>query len=835
MAQPIKYHIRTDSDGVINIFEVHTLPTFEERSKLNGLNGYRPAELVIDANARSRLEYNLNNPHCLIHPVARTEIQQALNEQALLCAPIMPPTDFELVAHTDEMGHLTARRDVDENGPNGGWLKLTKGKAYRHTTHGYKYTRSRVKKVPRFNPDTGQWKSVDHKCNTVTEERMVQFVADDGCRFRVFPEDAESTGRYDLHEEKLWDYFERPVVKTVVEVDPQHYQDNCTKLDLLEILSNFEYYPGQRDYIARCATRDCALIGADVGTGKSLMAISLAHIKDAKRVLIIAPKGTVKGDNSLVGGDEEQAYDASQWFSEIKQFAPHFPVHEIQTHEDYYKLVSRPGGKLPEGIFITYPDAFFKNKSKEFRAAKGDSVQDFCEKYELHFDPNTTPDYFEGLGLNKSSGIYTVVSPSIATLIGDQWDMVLADEAHLYGKSMESMVGRAFHRLRAKYRYALTATPFPNFVTDVFALAGWLSIDDWHLGKFNSAWPFRPVDLNRFRKNYCARETDVTQKMLNQTNGDKGKTSITSPVIAKPAQLLKVLRPLVAYISKEQCNPDVVKCTVNEVRVPMGFEQQKLYQTVLQSGGSSLAKMYQPLMGVCTAPTASKHNEDFGEIVRSDFNPKTVTILQLINECLSRGEQVLVANSRIKQTAELARRLHEAGVSYSRIDSTVSDHAHESSEFKHKKTKVMLMGIRCAVGHSYNECPNMIIGSLDWSYGALHQAKGRVWRLNSKQPVNIWCVLTANSIEEEMFDRVGKKGDAATLCLHGKRVDRDYTPLSAEDVLTEHLENYSPGKVEDELQCEDNWEELKDMLRAAATLDADSLAVARMLEGKAVA
>ena len=74
----------------------------------------------------------------------------------------------------------------------------------------------------------------------------------------------------------------------------------------------------------------------------------------------------------------------------------------------------------------------------------------------------------------------------------------------------------------------------------------------------------------------------------------------------------------------------------------------------------------------------------------------------------------------------------------------------------------MFMGIKCAMGHSFPDCPNLIIGSLEYSYGSLHQAKGRVDRVNSKKPATVYCVLNSASIEELMFDVVATKQDSAT-------------------------------------------------------------------------
>lgn len=647
---------------------------------------------------------------------------------------------------------------------------------------------------------------------------------DDGGNKVRFLSDA-STASNDIPEDKLWDFFKKPVVRTVAEVNPAEHARLLSLLDSHEVLSNFEYYPGQKDYIARHASRDSSFLAGDVGVGKSLMAVSLILLKGAKRVLLIAPKGTIEGTD----------YDPSQWFDEIRYFAPGYPIHELYGREDLNRLTGKGRRELPEGVFITYPEAFFLNRAEEHIGRQA-SVPDFCERYELPFNINTTPDYLDGVGDHNRHGVYGIIKPSLMTLCGDVWDMVLLDEAHLVGCNPATQRGKSLLRLRATYRYALSATPFPNYVSDVFAIMGWLAVEDWYCGRRNVVWPYAPHEFARYKGQYLTRETDTTERarLLNQGQSASAATKL-STIISKPARLLKLLRPLLVFISKEQCNPRLVGCETIDVRVPMGTSQRKLYEQALREPAENTLARYGNLRNLCADPATCNYNLRTDRPLRSNFNPKLMTILQLVQQCLEKGEQVLVTSSRVGQTDEIARRLGEAQVDFSRIDSTSRDHAHQSNEFKAGHTRVMLMGVKCAVGHSFSNCPNMIIGSLEWSFGALHQAKGRVWRLNSPRPVKIWCVLNADSIEELMFDKVARKGDAATLCLHGRRVSREFVPLQAADVLSDHLSAYAAGSTQDEAACEKAWPELREWLTLAVTLDPEVLRAQKALQGKAVA
>ena len=115
-----------------------------------------------------------------------------------------------------------------------------------------------------------------------------------------------------------------------------------------------------------------------------------------------------------------------------------------------------------------------------------------------------------------------------------------------------------------------------------------------------------------------------------------------------------------------------------------------------------------------------------------------------------------------------------------------------------------------------DRCKNLIVGSLEWSYGKFNQALGRVFRLNSPEDVNVYVVLHKNSIEELMFDKVGTKEDAATICLHGKRVPRDVKLTDPMEVLAEHVTGWGAlekGIEEPEDEVLDKWPKLRERLK----------------------
>jgi len=376
-------------------------------------------------------------------------------------------------------------------------------------------------------------------------------------------------------------------------------------------------------------------------------------------------------------------------------------------------------------------------------------------------------------------------------------------------------------RLQPRLRYCLTATPVSNDVLDLFPIMGWLAVDDWYKGnRRNAAWPYAREDLARFGSTFKTEERDLTQEDINRAKNpkDRNKCIKSSPIISAPARLLKLLKPNLAFISKLECRADYIAPKVIDVRVPMGREQAVLYghftdraNIKAKSAYIRAGKQVQYLRNICADPAGFRFG---GPKVTSNFNPKVIAILELTRDILGRGEQVVIINSRVGLTDTIESRLIESGVTLARIDSTMTaeQHAYQANMFKSRKVRVLLMGIKCAAAYSFDDCENLIIGSLEYSYGVFNQACGRIDRVTNKVVKNIYCILHENSIEEVQFEVVSIKGDAANLCLRGKRVPRDFVPVDGNSILANALDRFNLKASTPEPECEARWPILRKRL-----------------------
>lgn len=897
--------------------------THETAENLLALDGQTPMSLVGDFKARRTMQSMIDAGYYAIEPECEQAIADALEEAHTAECPIMPVTDFELVAYAEANGSLvcdnpetrikkpqldedtkarieklealikdpTASEGEIENARSSIYRLetapmdslFTCGKSYDVDSQTYKFCEKFEREKVHLEESTLRTYTMSHACQLNGRERKV-IIRDDFGDYHEFldrPDPNTANGKqYDhdkgvhqkVHshpEADLWSIFKRPEVPTVKERFPDQVRYNHEVMDSLEMVGGFEFKPGQREYLSRYAVKDFGLPAAETGVGKTLLAIATIAMKGPKHALIIAPKGTVKEDRDPATGERSVA----QWISEINRFAPWADVYtftnevELNGHRD-------DSGELPKGIYISYYECMFGNNALEF-APKTWKNRKLYSMIGKHYEPrmveqkspvsgeiklvdaNDGADWLANMGScgrifaehetyqSEAAGIKCLAKPCMAELYGREFDMVVADEAHK-ACNLTANLTDALIRLQPKYRFAFTATPIPNKASNLFSLLGWLCVPDWYKGgRCNAAFPYRREDMGRFCDNFLSKERDITAEEIALQNEKQRPPAKPSPILSSPARLLKLIKPTLAYVSKPDCDPEYERPEVVDVRVPMGLQQGRLYAhfmergNILHKNGMTRAGVQIGILrSICAEPFTSRYNgaraakfkcSPCRHEVKSPFNPKLQTILGLTRDVLEEERQVVIVNSRLDLTDCIAERLEACGVPYSRIDTKSKRHAAEAQDFKAGKTRVMLMGIKCAQAYSFDQCDRLIIGSMEYSYGSFEQAKGRIDRITSRG-TKIYCVLVANSIEETVFDSVATKQDSAAICLLGKRVPRSFKPVDMGELLAKSFEAWGDRSKNliDEEEMHLQWPNLRQSIIDAynGTAAAEKLLIA---------
>lgn len=596
-------------------------------------------------------------------------------------------------------------------------------------------------------------------------------------------------------------------------------------------MPNLRYKNFQLDDYARAAMRDGCILAHDTGLGKSLAAFSIPLIKDhVKRVLIVAPESL-----------HLQLRETGRNFFGLSLL----PLNSQEQFHDWG--LDQPAAPLGEGekpqFFITTYQALGHNGADEWEAAKDEDgfeipqEQLMARRRELleelgwtrqnHTDLWRCTDHvgcsiseeslFEGIGTEKKlphGNVRCVWTPTLARLIAihNAFDFVIVDEG-VRLQSNDAHIATGVRTLNPRYRLVLSATPIKNRLESLFWLAWWAA---GGTEQANVRWPYAGTTEEREK---FASEHLLTDKYLTREKAKTLGTGKRASVIRRSARitnlnhLWKIVAPIVLRRRKADCGEDIVPKTTHVVRVKPGTDQWNVYQFYLNNApkrcnGLAAAGAQLTILRQATVAPYTDMMKKEGKWSTFVVNPKMAAITTLVEEFLNRGEQVVIGSNFGEFGTALQRLLREAGVWSCLLDGRVDParRGDMARDFKDGRYSVMIAGIQAmGEGHSFDQCPNLIVPSLDWAYDVNSQFVDRVWRMTSRKPVNVYVLVTEGSVDEYLLEVFKEKDDSSQLALDGALQATDTDEASVELLLEKSIKGYKKGDTIPECGLENTW------------------------------
>lgn len=373
-----------------------------------------------------------------------------------------------------------------------------------------------------------------------------------------------------------------------------------------------------------------------------------------------------------------------------------------------------------------------------------------------------------------------------------------------------------------------------------------------NLQSINPRWPYENSDAAKslFSREFMMTERNISAEQREaKRTGSFRKIEKKIPRICNLHRLWKLLSPVVIRRRKSDMGEDIVPRTVIPIRSRLGTAQRAVYAWHLQNK-PKLRKDGEPMAAIAAAMTQLQNlrqaalcpdTDNLGPFLGSgqsqvsslksqvsslksqvslfagktcsrswtDHNPKQAAILKIVEQCLSRGEQVVVMSPFQHFSETLHRRLRQARVSVCLLDGRLDQkkRGRLAKAFKRREYSVLIGGIKSmGEGHSFSQCPNLILPSLEWAFDANDQAIDRVHRLDSEKPVNIYVMVGENTIDERLESLFREKGDCASLALDGRLFEEARKDVNLAELLEDAVRNFNPraGTI-DEQDIEAEW------------------------------
>ena len=329
-----------------------------------------------------------------------------------------------------------------------------------------------------------------------------------------------------------------------------------------------------------------------------------------------------------------------------------------------------------------------------------------------------------------------------------QFRFLIADEAQ-YLKNSNTQNAKAIKALRADTKYSLTGTPIENSLAELWSI-------------FDFIMPGYLFSYKKFKNLY---ETPIVKE--------------DSKVAMEKLKML--IEPFVLRRNKKEVLTELPEKTITVLNNEMGEEQRKIYLNYLVQAKQELQEQFEyngyeksqiqilaaltRLRQICCHPSLFIDNY-------KDGSSKLDQCMEIIKEATNGGHKILLFSGYTSMFPIIEKELIENKIKYLKLTGStkVEDRIQMVDEFnENKEIQVFLISLK-AGGTGLNLTGADMVIHYDpwWNLSTENQATDRAYRIGQKNNVQVYKLITKNSIEEKIYELQERKAGLADNMLDTK-------------------------------------------------------------------
>jgi hypothetical protein len=362
---------------------------------------------------------------------------------------------------------------------------------------------------------------------------------------------------------------------------------------------------------------------------------------------------------------------------------------------------------------------------------------------------------------------YEQVLRDILAIERVKWDLIVLDEGQRI-KNWEAKTTQTMKSLRSPFALVLSGTPLENRLDDLFSVVEF--IDDRRLGP---AFRF----YNRHRV------TDEKGKILGYKDLDLLRAS---------------LKPVLLRRTRSTVMKDLPPRTTEIVRIPPTAEQLDNDQAQMRIVSSIIRKKYiseMDLLRLQKALLLARMNADSTYLVDKrapGYSSKLERLEELFEELAAEETRKIVLFSEWTTMLTLIeRRIKRFNLDYVRLDGSVPQKKRQQLVHQFQRDPVCRLFLTTNAGSTglNLQAANTVINvDLPWNPAMLEQRIARAHRMGQKNPVQVYLLVTEETIEEKLLGTLAAKHELALAALDMDSDVREVALASGMDELKQRLE-----------------------------------------------
>jgi SNF2-related domain/Helicase conserved C-terminal domain len=348
-----------------------------------------------------------------------------------------------------------------------------------------------------------------------------------------------------------------------------------------------------------------------------------------------------------------------------------------------------------------------------------------------------------------------------------RWDLIVLDEGQRI-KNWETKTTQTLKSLRSPFALVLSGTPLENRLDDLFSVVEF--IDDRRLGP---AFRF----FNRHRV------VDENGKVLGYKDLDA---------------LRENLKPVLLRRTRASVMNDLPPRTTEVVRIPPTDEQLGIDGAQMQIVSTIVRKRYiteMDLLRLQKALLLARMNANSTFLVDKQapgYSSKLDRLEELFDElCVEEERKIVLFSEWTTMLDLIEKRLARFRVDSVRLDGSVPQKQRQRLVHRFQndaQCRLFLATNAGSTGLNLQAANTVINVDLPWNPAVLEQRIARAHRMGQKNPVQVYLLVTEQTIEEKLLATLSAKHDLALAALDLESDVREVALTSGVEELKRRLE-----------------------------------------------